>query len=56
MYILGILFLIYCFLKLFFYGIYEIKNQNNKIGGSTICILSIASFFFSNWVIIHYYI
>lgn len=30
---LSYLFLVFCFLKGIFYGIYEIKESNNKLGG-----------------------
>lgn len=37
MFIVGLFFIVFCFLKFLFYGIYEIKTLNNKIGGITIC-------------------
>lgn len=56
MYILGLVFVIYCFLKFFFYGIYEIKQLQNKAGGITICALAIISTIFTSGIIIYYYI
>lgn len=56
MYIIGLLFLLYCFLKFFFYGIFEINEMNNKVGGVTICILSILSFIFSSTIILYFFI
>lgn len=46
MYILYFIFIFYCFIKFFFYGIYEIE-QKNKVGGFTICFLAILSLAFS---------
>lgn len=56
MYIIGLIFLFYCFLKLFFYGIFEIKQMNNKIGGFTICFLASISFIFPATVLLHFFI
>ncbi len=56
MYILGLVFVIYCFLKFFFYGIYEIKQLQNKTGGITICALAIISTILTSGIIIYYYI
>lgn len=56
MYFVGIFFVIYCFLKIFFYGLYEVKTLNNKIGGISICILSVLSSIFTSGIIIYYYI
>lgn len=52
----GIIFVIYCFLKMFFYGLYEVNTLNNKIGGVSICILSVLSSIFTIGIIIFYYI
>ena len=38
---ISILFLIYLFLKSFYYGIYEINDKKNKLGGIAIIFLSI---------------
>lgn len=56
MYFVGIVFVIYCFLKLFFYGVYEVKTLNNTVGGICICILSILSSIFTSGIIIYFYI
>jgi hypothetical protein len=56
MFILGLLFLLYAFLKILFYGLYEFKEMNNKTGGCAICVLAVTSFIFSSFVIIHFYI
>lgn len=56
MFLIGLVFLLYCFLKFFFYGIYELKELNNKTGGYTICILATISFIFSSYIIINFYI
>lgn len=55
MYILALLFVFYCFIKFFFYGIYEIE-QKNKLGGIAICILAIFSLIFPSSVILYFYI
>lgn len=56
MYIIGLIFLFYCFLKLFFYGIFEIKEMNNKIGGISICLLASSGFIFPAIIILHFFI
>lgn len=56
MFIVGLIFLLYCFLKFFFYGIYELKELQNKTGGYIICILATISFIFSSFIIIYFYI
>lgn len=56
MYFVGIIFVIYCFLKMFFYGLYEANTLNNKIGGISICILSFLSSIFTIGIIIFCYI
>ena len=56
MFLIGLIFLLYCFLKFFFYGIYELKELNNKNGGYTICMLATISFIFSSYIIIKFYI
>ena len=56
MYILGLIFLFYCFLKLFFYGIFEIKEMNNKAGGISICFLASIGFIFPAVIIIHFFV
>lgn len=55
MYFVGIIFVIYCLLKMFFYGLYELKTLNNKVGGISICILSVLSSIFTCGIIIYYY-
>lgn len=35
------LLIVFSFFKSLFYGIYEIKNNNNKVAGNTVIILSI---------------
>lgn len=56
MYILGLLFILYCFIKLFFYGIYEIEEKKNTAGGMTICILAVFSLIFPSIVILRFFI
>lgn len=56
MFIVGLFFVVFCFLKFLFYGIYEIKILNNKIGGITICTLAVLSSIFTSSVIIYFYI
>lgn len=56
MYIIGLIFLFYCFLKFFFYGIYEIKEMNNKIGGMSICLLASIGFIAPAMIILHFFI
>lgn len=38
---ISILFLIYCFLKVFYYGIFELKYKKNKSGGIAVIIIAI---------------
>lgn len=45
--VLAIIFLIYCFLKTFYYGIFELKTKKNKPGGIVVCIYSILRASFS---------
>lgn len=56
MFIVGMIFVFYCFLKLFFYGLYEFKEASNKTGGIAICILSILATIFTETVILIFYI
>lgn len=53
MYIVGLIYLFYCFIKLFFFGIYEIKELNNKAGGITICFLASLAFIFPSVIILY---
>ena len=39
--ILSIIILIYVFLKSIFYGFYEIKDQENKLGGAVVIFLAL---------------
>lgn len=39
--ILSIIILIYAFLKSVFYGLYEIKEKENKFGGITVIFLAL---------------
>lgn len=43
---LAIIFLIYLFLKSIYYGLFEINEKNNKLGGIFVIILSIVSLIF----------
>ena len=56
MYILGLIFNLYCFIKFFFYGIYEIEELKNIYGGIIICIISIISLLFSSAIILYFYV
>ncbi len=38
---LALILLVWCFLKTFYYGIYEVKQKQNKPGGIAICLLAI---------------
>ena len=38
---LAILLVLLCFLKTFYYGIYELKQKQNKSGGMAVCALAI---------------
>lgn len=38
---LALFLIIYCFFKTFYYGIYEIKQKQNKPGGMAVCFLAI---------------
>lgn len=44
MLILFYIFLFFCFLKGFYYGLFEIKNKNNKKSGVLVIILSFIGF------------
>lgn len=54
--ILGLFFVLYCFIKFFFYGIYEFSEKRNKISGIFICALATISLLFSSTVILYFYI
>ena len=45
------IFTIYVLINSISYGIYEIKKENNKTGGISVIILTIASVVFSNIMI-----
>lgn len=45
------LFSIFIFLKTVFYGMYEIKNNNNKFGGIIIFIISIVVLFLPSYMV-----
>ena len=53
MYFLSLVFILYCFIKFLFYGIYELE-QNNKLGGIVICILAIISLVFPSAIILYF--
>lgn len=38
---LALILLLLCFLKTFYYGIYEIKQKQNKPGGIAVCLIAI---------------
>ena len=42
---------IYILIKTIFYGIYEIKNENNKSGGISVIVFSIIVILFSNIIL-----
>jgi hypothetical protein len=52
---IALLFLLYCFLKSIYYGIYEIQNENKK-AGKIFCLLTILAFIFPVTMLIFYYI
>lgn len=39
--LISFILLILCFLKTFYYGVYEVKQKQNKPGGIAICFLAI---------------
>lgn len=39
--VLAIILIFLCFLKSFYYGIYEIKQKQNKPGGIAVCLFAI---------------
>ena len=59
----AIFLLILCFLKTFYYGLYEFRQKENKLGGISVCLLAILRtyftycyyfcilYFLKNWVI-----
>ena len=51
---IALVFLIFCFLKSFYYGIYEIKN-NNSTSGKIFCILSVLALIFPTVMLILFY-
>lgn len=44
---LALILLVLCFLKTFYYGIYEIKEKQNKPGGIAVCCLAIFRTYFT---------
>lgn len=38
---IALILLVLCFLKTFYYGIYEIKEKQNKPGGIVVCLTAI---------------
>lgn len=55
MVIISILFLIFCFLKSFYYGLYEIQN-NNFASGKLYCFISVLALIFPIFMIIRFYL
>lgn len=53
--ILSIIFLIYFFLKGFYYGIFELKEKENKSGGIASIILAIIGLILPLTIIIIFY-
>lgn len=51
-YILFIIFTIFAFVQVLIYGIYEFKEENNKIGGIFIILFGLFASIFSNIVIL----
>lgn len=45
----ALILLLWCFLKTFYYGIYEIKQKKNKSGGITVCLLAFLRTHFSKY-------
>lgn len=54
MFFIAILFSLFCFLKSFYYGIYEIQN-NNSTSGKLFCLLSVIAFILPLIILIKYY-
>lgn len=46
--VLAIILIFICFLKSFYYGIYEIKQKQNKPGGIAVCLFAILRTYLSN--------
>lgn len=55
---LAILLVILCFLKSFYYGIYEIKQKQNKPGGIAVCFFAILRTYSSlyNYCLVLYFV
>lgn len=56
MYIISLIFILFCFIKFFFYGIYEITELKNRVAGIFICTLAIIALIFPYSIILYYYI
>lgn len=52
---LAIIFIIYTFIKSLYYGIFEINEKENKIGGITVIILSMIALIFPIFVLLFIY-
>ncbi len=46
--VLAIILIFLCFLKSFYYGIYEIKQKQNKPGGIAVCLFAILRTYLSD--------
>ena len=55
---LAILLVVLCFLKSFYYGIYEINQKQNKPGGIAVCFFAILRTYHSlyNYCLVLYFI
>ena len=49
--LLFVLISLYVLIKTIYYGIYEIKQNNNKTGGISVIAFSLATFIFTNLVL-----
>lgn len=49
---LALFLILYCFLKTFYYGIYEIKQKQNKPGGIAVCLFAILRTYLSEHYVI----
>ena len=50
-----LLFIIYCFFKTVYYGIFEYNNKKNKSGGIAIIIIAIIGLIFPTSVLLLFY-
>ena len=53
---IAIIFLIFCFLKCFYYGLYEMREKTNKPGGFACILLSILGLIFPSIILLKLYI